>query len=95
MEFLVRIDVRLPPEMPSERRAALVDAEARRGRELQAAGLLRRIWRIPGRLANVSLYDAPDATAVHEAIASLPLFPWLDVHVEALARHPLERDPGE
>jgi muconolactone D-isomerase len=91
MEFLVRIQVQLPPEMSAEQRQTLTAAEARRGRELQDAGLLRRIWRVPGRLANVSLYEAPDATAVHEALSSLPLFPWIDAHVEPLAVHPLER----
>ena len=90
MEFLVRIEVRLPPEMPQAEREALLAAEAVRGRELIAEGRLMRIWRVPGRLANVSLYDAEDATAVHAAISSLPLWPWMDVRVEALARHPLE-----
>jgi len=90
MEFLVRIEVRLPPEMPQAEREALLAAEAVRGRELIAEGRLMRIWRVPGRLANVSLYDAEDATAVHAAISSLPLWPWMDVRIEALARHPLE-----
>jgi muconolactone D-isomerase len=38
----------------------------------------------------VSLYRAADATQLHELIGSLPLFPWLEVSVEALATHPLE-----
>ena len=50
MEFLVEIHVNLA-DVPEERQAQLRDAEARRGRELLAAGKLRRIWRIPGRLA--------------------------------------------
>ena len=90
MEFLVRIEVRLPPDMPQAEREALLAAEAVRGRELIAEGLLVRIWRVPGRFANVSLYQAEDATAVHAAVSSLPLWPWMDVRVEALARHPLE-----
>lgn len=96
MEFLVRIEVRLPPDMPDERRRTLLAAESERGRQLIDAGLLRRIWRVPGRLANVSLYEAPDATAVHAAISSLPLWPWISATVEPLAVHPLEegRAPG-
>jgi muconolactone D-isomerase len=90
MEFLVRIDISLPEGMPEERRRELVEAEAVRGRELRAAGVLVRIWRLPGRYANVSIYRAADATELHAALTSLPLWPYMDVHVEALAVHPLE-----
>ena len=29
-----------------------------------------------------------DATALHEALSSLPLYPWMDIEVHALAVHP-------
>jgi muconolactone D-isomerase len=90
MEFLVRIDVDLPPDLSEPRRRELLEAEAARGRELVASGALRRIWRVPGRRANVSLYEAPDATELHALLTSLPLWPWMDVDVQALATHPLE-----
>jgi muconolactone D-isomerase len=89
-EFLVHIDVHLPPDMDPARRAELLAAERARGLELIEQGLLVRIWRVPGRLANVSLYRAADATEVHAAVTSLPLWPWFDARVEALAVHPLE-----
>jgi muconolactone D-isomerase len=90
MEFLVRIEVGLPPDMSEDRRRRLLEAESARGRELIADGSLVRIWRVPGRLANISLYRAADATQLHALISSLPLYPWLEVSVEALATHPLE-----
>jgi muconolactone D-isomerase len=90
-EFLVRIETRLPPDLPEARRAELLEAEAARGRELIESGKLRRIWRVPGRLANVSLYDVAGADELHELLSSLPLARWMDVRVEALAVHPLER----
>lgn len=90
MEFLVRIDVDLTADVTEPRRRELLDAEAERGRELLASGALRRIWRVPGRSSNVSLYAADDATELHALLTSLPLWPWMDVHVEALAIHPLE-----
>ena len=90
MEFLVHIEIRLPEAMPEGRRAELAEAERRRGRELIEQGLLVRIWRLPGRTANVSLYRAADATELHAALTSLPLWPYMRVRVEALAVHPLE-----
>jgi muconolactone D-isomerase len=91
VEFLVRIDVRTPVDMDAERLAALQAAEGVRARELVAQGLLRRIWRIPGRRSNVSLYEAPEATALHAALSSLPLFPYMEIEVQALATHPVEQ----
>jgi muconolactone D-isomerase len=90
VEFLVQIQVNLPPSMASEEREAVLAAEQVRGRELRDAGTIVRIWRIPGRLANVGVWAAPDATALHDDITSLPLFPYLDVRVTPLATHYLE-----
>jgi muconolactone D-isomerase len=90
MEFLVRIDIDIPLETPSERRQELLDAEAEHARELMAAGVIVRIWRLPGRTANVGVWAAPDATALHEVLTSMPLFPYFTVQVEALAVHYLE-----
>ena len=42
-------------------------------------------------LPPVGLYEADDPAALHDALMSLPMAPWLDVHVEALATHPQER----
>lgn len=91
MEFLVSIDVRTPVDMDPERLAGLQVAESVRAQELVEGGTLRRIWRIPGRRANVSLYEAPDATALHAALSSLPLWPYLEIEVQALAVHPVEQ----
>ena len=90
LEYLVEIMVNLPPDQPPERRAQLLAAELRRGKELKAAGSIERIWRVPGAIRNVGLWRATDATELHELIASLPLFPYMDVKVTSLARHPIE-----
>jgi len=95
VEFLVEIDVRLPHDLGDERRDELLKAEFARGAFLAEAGILRAIWRVPGRLANRGIWSVPDATALHEALVSLPLWPFMTVEVLPLARHPLaERCPG-
>ncbi len=92
MDFLVRIDVRLPPDFDGEARDSLIRREAERAKELAEAGVIRRLWRIPGRWSNVGIWSADDATVLHEAISSLPLYLWLDVVVTPLAAHP--NDPS-
>lgn len=92
MEFLVAIEIRLPEGMPDDERARLAAAEAERAAELAAEGTLLRVWRVPGRRANRGLWAAPDATALHAALTSLPLWPYLEIEVQPLAAHP--SDPG-
>jgi muconolactone D-isomerase len=89
MEFLVEIDISLPPDLDAGQRAALLEAESARGGELADAGMIRAVWRVPGRFANRAIWSAQDATALHAALTSLPLWPYMDVHVTALARHGL------
>lgn len=87
MEFLVHIEIRFPPDGDPAERSRLVAEEGARARALAADGIIRRLWRIPGRWANWGLWESDDATALHEALSSLPLFPWADVTVHPLARH--------
>jgi muconolactone D-isomerase len=90
LEFLVAIDVRLPHHLSDEEVRALTAAERERGATLRAEGTIQRIWRVPGRMRNLGIWSAPDATALHAAIASLPLARWFEVDVTPLAVHPLE-----
>jgi muconolactone D-isomerase len=90
MEFLVEIETRFGVGMGEAERAEMLASERERALELRATGNLTRIWRIPGRLANVAIWSADDATELHALLASLPLHPWQDVRVTALARHPAE-----
>ena len=88
MEFLVHIEIQLDGSLSAEEREALYAAEAERARVLAEAGHLVRLWRIPGRRANWGLWQAADATELHEVLTSLPLWPYMDVDVIPLARHP-------
>lgn len=94
MEFLVQITTVLPPGMPAAERDELVAAETRRGQELVDDGVITAIWRVPGGLQNVGIWEAADATELHEYITSLPAYPWFSAHVTPLAIHPLGRVHG-
>ena len=87
-EFLVQMENRLPADFPPDQRAELLAAEAVRARELAAAGILVRLWRVTGRRANVGLWRASTCGELHEALESLPLFPYLDIQVTPISGHP-------
>ena len=93
MEFLVEISVEWPPDGDPAVRDRLIAAEHEKARELVAAGRIKRLWRRPGAWANVGIWAAADATELHEALTSLPFYPWLRIQVTALALHP--DDPAE
>ena len=79
--------------MPQADRSSLLERERQRGRELKQAGVIEDMWRVPGRLANVGIWRAQSATALHEAISSLPVWAWTDVTVTPLADHHLTTTP--
>ena len=92
MQFLLHIEVTWPPDGDPDEKERRIKAEAVRARELAAEGVIKRLWRIPGQWATWGLWEAADATALHTAITSLPMWPYLDVEVFPLADHP--NDPG-
>jgi muconolactone D-isomerase len=92
VQFLVHIEVTWPADGDAAERERRIVGERARARELAEAGIIRRLWRVPGRWANWGLWEAQDATAIHDAIVSLPMWPYVDVEVIPLADHP--SDPG-
>ncbi len=88
MEFIVHLQVNWPSDGDPKELERLTAAEHARAVELAHAGILRRLWRIPGRRANWGLWEAPSPTELHAALVSLPMFPWLDAEVHAVAAHP-------
>jgi muconolactone D-isomerase len=91
--YLVRIAVHLPPEMSHEERQALLEREQARGRELKRTGTIVDMWRVPGRQANIGIWSAPNATTLHEALTSLPVWRFTEIEVTPLADHYLTSDP--
>jgi muconolactone D-isomerase len=89
VDYLVEIEIAFPGDYDGAQRSLLLEAERERATSLAAAGVLRAIWRVPGRLANRAIWSVEDATALHDALVSLPLWPYMDVKVIPLATHPV------
>src|SRR3984893_7270660 len=87
MDFLVHMEV-ARIEGGDEREKQLREQEAARSRELAKAGILLRLWRVPGRRENWGIWSADDADRLHDALSSLPLFRYLTITVHPLASHP-------
>ena len=90
MEFLVHMEVRdLPAGEAGEK---LLILENEHARELANLGKLRRLWRVPGRRANWGIWITTSVDELHEVLLSLPLFPYMNMTVHPLAKHP--NDPN-
>lgn len=88
MLFKVEMDVNVPLGFDAAEFERLKLAEKLRFQELQRDGTWRHIWRVVGQYANVSIFDVSSNSALHDILMSLPLYPFMDVRVTALCRHP-------
>lgn len=88
MLFLAEMEVRLPSTMGQDEAEELKGREREYSQQLQREGRWPHIWRVAGRYANVSVFDVASVDELHELLSGLPLFPYMDIKVTALARHP-------
>ncbi len=88
MLFQVEMTVKLPPDMPEERAAEIKSREKNYSQELQRRGKWRHLWRVAGSYANVSIFDVEDNAELQQVISGLPLFPYMEINVKPLCRHP-------
>ena len=88
MLYCVQMDVRVPHDIDPARFERLKAEEKARAQELQRQGKWRHLWRVAGRYANVSVFDVADHDELHAVLSSLPLFPFMEIGVTPLARHP-------
>ena len=88
MLFHVRMKVNLPATMPAEQAARLKQDEKALAHKLQEQGKWRHLWRIAGQYANVSIFDVESVDELHTLLTALPLFPYMQIDVMPLCRHP-------
>lgn len=88
MLYHVRMDVRIPLDMDPKVKADLVAREKAYAQEVQLSGRWPHLWRIAGEYANFSIFNVESNDALHELLSGLPLFPYMDVTVTPLAKHP-------
>ena len=82
------MDVNLPADFPAAEAAEIKAKEKAYSHELQRSGKWPEIWRVVGEYANYSIFDVDSNDELHEILQNLPLFPYMDISVVPLAKHP-------
>lgn len=88
MLFHIRMDVNLPSTVPEALASKLKAEEKAMFQTLQASGKWRHIWRIAGQYANISVFDVASVEELHALVSALPLFPYMQIEIMPLCRHP-------
>jgi muconolactone delta-isomerase len=95
MEYLVEFITTIPDNVPSAEIERRLASETTRVAELAAHGHAQRVWKpLPedGRRQALGLYRAASHEELEAILDSLPLRPWMEISVTALAEHP--NDPA-
>ena len=88
MLFHVKMTVKLPLDMDPDKAAKLKADEKELAQRLQREGKWRHLRRIAGHYANYSVFDLASVEELHDTLMQLPLFPYMEIEVDGLCRHP-------
>jgi muconolactone D-isomerase len=95
MDYLLDFVISIPDDAPAAEIEQRLAGETTRVAELAAQGHAVRVWKpLPddGRRRALGLYRAASDEELEAILDSLPLRPWMEISVTALAEHP--NDPA-
>lgn len=88
MLFMVEMDVGIPLDLPTATVDRIKATEKQYSQDLQRSGKWAHIWRVVGEYKNISIFDVESNDELHALLSDLPLFPYMEIKVTALCRHP-------
>lgn len=88
MLYHVRMDVKIPLDFDPKKADEIKATEKAYSQELQRQGKWRHLWRITGQYSNISIFDVESNEELHNILQGLPLYPFMDIEVTPLNRHP-------
>ncbi len=88
MLYLVRMDVKMPHDLPAAQADEIKAREKAYSQALQRDGRWPHLWRVVGEYANYSVFDVASNDELHQLLSQLPLFPYMQIQVTPLAQHP-------
>jgi muconolactone D-isomerase len=95
MDYIIDFTTTVPEGTPPAEAEQRMKEEGVRVAELYAQGHALRVWLpVPdeGPWRAVALYNAADDAELQTILESLPLYPWMELTIRALAPHP--NDPS-
>jgi muconolactone D-isomerase len=95
MLYLVRMDVKIPATLDAAEVDAIKAREKAYAQDLQREGRWKHLWRVVGEYANYSVFDVESNDEMHTILSRLPLFPYMEIFVTPLARHPSSIEPNQ
>ena len=88
MLFHIRMDVNIPHTVSEAQANEIKLKEKAYAQSLQQQGKWRHLWRIAGEYSNISIFDVESVDELHTLLSGLPLFPFMQIKVMPLCRHP-------
>ncbi len=88
MLFLVHMIVNIPTTLAEDEVNRIKSLEKQYSQDLQRQGKWPHIWRVAGEYANYSVFDVQSNDELHTLLSQLPLFPYMQIKVTPLAKHP-------
>jgi muconolactone D-isomerase len=82
------MDVNLPHSLSEAQANEIKLKEKTYAQALQQQGKWRHLWRIAGEYSNISIFDVSSVDELHALLSGLPLFPYMQIKVMPLCRHP-------
>lgn len=88
MLYIVEMDVNIPETWNEDKLNDYIVREKETSQKWQKSGKWVYLWRVAGQYSNVSVLDVESPDELHTIISSLPLFPYMNIKVKSLCKHP-------
>lgn len=88
MVYVVEMDVNIPETWSEEKLKDYMTREKETSQKWQKSGQWKYLWRVAGRYSNISVLEVESPDELHQILSSLPLFPYMDIRVTSVCKHP-------
>lgn len=88
MIYVVEMDVKIPESWSEDKIQDYITREKETSQGWQKSGKWIYLWRVAGKYSNISVIEAESPDELHQIISSLPLFPYMNIKVTSVCKHP-------